>query len=670
MPMTDSMTNTGAGTSEGMKRVIRLLSRIAHVGELGDAGSGTSAGDVAALVALINQEYRETTRLEVSHQIPYFVFERLIEALGRRLERVPSKQLLAALRALPHGIANAKLIQQQTRSLLRTYDEHLSRHPTDANVRVDRATLNLAERRFEAVLEDCAVLRASAPAPEQTSRLEVEALIGLKEYEAAYECLGRMLDADANDFFALYQRGQLHAAFHYAAEALADATRLEQSSEPAHALWCAGLYLSENRAADALRACQRVLDDAPHDPEALFLLGEAELCSGAWEASRRAFAAFLASAEPAGDEISWQRRQQFAIRRIADIDRKLENPGKALDGYGWLLSTGVYDYWAQRSYVELAERWLRRTLPSESPAVPSRETTPEDARPLIPPDGDVPRVEANMEIEHAAGGPLRIRIIDPENIVYLERLPWSAVVEELELVELSRDNRAGFTALFELDMPALRSLLVRAERFGYACARKLLEVPFFHNLTALQLPSCSLDAPALEMIAARLPPALTELSLSHNPDVHELPFPHRFTKILAESSVSPRLSALDLTGCGLDGEDIEILLANEWPSMRSLKIGGNDLRSMDVKRFLELPLIARLNELRIGHSGIEKELLSVILDRLPDMKLEILGVEGEWTDAEVSAAVAHRNFGNLIHLDLGTSHIPEADWQALLESVR
>lgn len=275
-----------------------------------------------------------------------------------------------------------------------------------------------------------------------------------------------------------------------------------------------------------------------------------------------------------------------------------------------------------------------------------------------------------MVIEQEAGGASRIRIIDPENIVYLERLPWSATVADLELIELSRDNRAAFTAVFELEMPALRSLLVRAERFGYACARKLIEAPFFANLAALKLASCSLLAPALELIATCLPPSLTELGLSHNADIHELPFPHRFTKFLAESRVSPGLRALDVTGCGLDGDDIEILLASEWSSLRSLKIGGNDLRSLDVERFLERPVISRLSELRIGHSGIEHEMLFVILERLPDMKLEILGLEGEWTDAELRAAIAHRNFGDLTHLDLGMSHLSDAGWQALLESVR
>jgi tetratricopeptide (TPR) repeat protein len=484
--MADPTMNADAGTGEGMKRVTGLLSRIAQVGESGDSASGMSASDIAALVAQINQEYSETARPEVADPIPFFVFERMLEALGRRLERVASKQLLAALRALPHGIANAQLIRQLIQSLLRAYSEHLSRHPADADVRVDRAALNLAERRFEAVLADCVVLRASAPAPAQTPRLEVEAHIGLKEYESAYECLGRMLDADENDFFALHQRGQLHAAFHYAAEALADAKRLEQSSEPAHVLWCAGLYLSENRAADALRACQRALEHAPDDPEALFLLGEAQFCSGAWEASGRAFAALLASGESPADEVAWRRRQHFAIRRIADMEQRRGNPGKAMDGYGWLLSTGVYDYWALRSYVELAERWLRATLPGDSREAPSRATTTEPARPLLLPDASVPRAEAGMVIEQPAGGTSRIRIIDPENIVYLERLRWRATVEALELVELGRDNRAGFTALFELAMPALRSLSIRAERFGYACARKLIEAPFFRNLTALK----------------------------------------------------------------------------------------------------------------------------------------------------------------------------------------
>lgn len=654
--MVDSMTHVGAQARDALERVVGLLRRIAQVGEAADLDTEATASEAAALVMQINQEYRENERRDVSDQVPFFVFERLIETLGRLLERAASRQLLAALRALPHGIAVAPLIQQQSRLLLRKYDEHLSRHPTDVDVRVARAALNLAERRFEAVLEDCLVLRASVPVPEQTPRLEVEALIGLKEYEPAYEYLNRMLEADANDFFALHQRGQLHAAFHYAAEALADAERLEQSSERAHVLWSAGLYLSENMVAPALRACEKVLENAPHDYEALFLLGEARFRSGEWERSKQAFARFLDldrdAGEPAGDEISRRRQRLFAIRRIADANQRLGHPGRAQDGYGWLLSTGEYDYWALRCYVALSEQCLR-----------GQTAGPPDAHDIAG-----ARVEANMVVEQGAGGTARLRIIDPENIAYLERLPWSNTVADLELLELTRDNRAGFTALFELEMPALRRLSVRAERFGYACARKLVEAPFFHQLTALRLTSCSLDAPALELIAAHLPPALTELGLAHNRDVHELPFPHRFTRLLAESRVSRGLKALDLTGCGLNGEDIEILLAHEWPSLRSLEIGGNDLRDMDMGRFLGLPVISQLRELHAGHSGIEKELLFPILDRLPETKLEILGLESEWTDAEVHAAVTHRNAGALVRLELGVSHVPQADWERLFAS--
>lgn len=668
--MADSMTNAEARMREGMKRVTRLLSRIAEIGEPSESPDGMSAIEIAAVVRQINQEYGENTRLAASEQIPFFVFERIIDVLGRRLERVTSTELLAALRELPHGIANADIIRQQTRLLLRNYNEHLVRHPMDANVRVARATLNLAERRFEAVLEDCAVLRDSTPTPDETYRLEVEALLGLKQYERAYERLERMLNADTNDLFALYQRGQLHATFGYAAEALTDAERLVESSEPAHVLWCAGLYLSENRAADAIQACKKVLARAPHDPESLFLLGEAQFCSRVWERSRQTFAAFLDASEPEKDDPSWRRKRYFAIRRMADVDQQMQNYEKALDGYGWLLSTGEYDYWAMRSYIKISERCIRGKLRRDFEKKPAGAPRTEASETIPPSAVDVTRAEANMDIEWGEGGARRIRIIDPETIVYLERLSWSDTVEELELLELNRDNRAAFTALFELRMPKLRSLLVRAERFGYACARKLIEAPFFHDLEALSLVRCNLYAPALELIAAHLPPRLKELGLAHNADVHELPFPHRFPKLLAESSVSPQLRALDLTDCGLDGDDVEILLASEWRSLRSLKIGANELQGLEVERFLEIPVISRLRELRIGHSGIEKQMLFAILDRLPDMELERIGLEGDWTDAELRAAVAHRHFGDVAYLDLGMSHISDVGWQTLLESLQ
>jgi Leucine-rich repeat (LRR) protein len=101
------------------------------------------------------------------------------------------------------------------------------------------------------------------------------------------------------------------------------------------------------------------------------------------------------------------------------------------------------------------------------------------------------------------------------------------------------------------------------------------------------------------------------------------------------------------------------------PSLKSLNLSENDLSELDAYEFINSPLISNLEELYIGDTGIEKQVLLSILERNAQLNLKKIGAIGDWTESEIISIKRHHNFNQIEEIDLGEFKDEEESWMQI-----
>jgi hypothetical protein len=274
-------------------------------------------------------------------------------------------------------------------------------------------------------------------------------------------------------------------------------------------------------------------------------------------------------------------------------------------------------------------------------------------------------IEPNMAAELVDGKPTEITSADLGLAPYLERLPWVTTVERLILPAGPRDNREAFVTLFRLALPRLRHLDIRAEHFGFPCLFRLVEAPFFPQLDGLFLRECDLGAPALQLLAERVPRGLRELGVFLANARPKLPRATVLADQLRHWDL-PALESLELHDCSLDANEVMALTESRLPKLTVLGLTGNDLRGINISRFLDSPLVKRLHAIYVSDTRIEPELLLGLLERLDSLAVRHVRAHRAWTQDELQTVRNHPAYRRL-EIDLGTGTIPDDAWLALLD---
>ena len=275
-------------------------------------------------------------------------------------------------------------------------------------------------------------------------------------------------------------------------------------------------------------------------------------------------------------------------------------------------------------------------------------------------------IEPNMSASFVDGKPIEVTSADLQLAPYLERLPWTTVVERVEIGAGRRDNREAFVQLFQLELPQLRQLDLQAEHFGFPCVFRLVAAPFFPRLESLVIRECDLDFPSMLMLLERAPMALRELRLFSANARPKLPRAITLAEALRRWE-RPSLKTLELTDCALSADEVMAITEARLPKLETLVLTGNDLTKLDVTRFLDSALVHQLHELRIGESSAELELLLGIFDRIDQLSLKRVWAQRPWTEDELRTVKSHPAFQKLELVELGVSQVSEEAWLALLE---
>jgi tetratricopeptide (TPR) repeat protein len=596
----------------------------------------------------VHEHYVWSESLPEDEQLPYSVFEQLVELLQQQLARHAPEAVLAALEQLPHSpMVIAPLVQRAREELSASYDERLSQQPNDVEVLPKRAWLRAARRDWDGVIEDTTRLLQHEPWNREAARLRVEARIELEDFAGAYEELDSLLREEPTDVLALRERIRLLLRFHYTDATLADLARLEASPSPAIRLFCAGVYLLLEEFDSVRRLCGEVLAHEPDNDDALFTLGEACWRTRDWPRAQEVLERFLRVSEPEAHLMRQFTRRMQARTFLADTLCERGQLLAGLDQYLYVMGQGTRSYGVVRGYT--------------------KATYPVVAGAEHPHVAHAQWVEANMHVELEQGRPWKVIMVRSEAAPYLERLPWTETVQRLEIAEPPEDHRGAYAILFQLQLPALRQLSINAEHFGFPCVRQLVRAPFFTRLHALELTRCGLDLPSLELLVRQAPAGIEELRLVYGDARPRLPIPSRLATIISGSTAFQHLKRLDLTGNHLSTEELRAILYGPFPSLRRLMLTGNDLSGIDTTEVLQAPVLQQLEELVLGDTGIEKQLLPALLERGPPPQLARVHAPADWSDEEAAHLQSHPHRGAL-ELQLGNA-LRERQWLELFPSI-
>src|SRR5690349_14637111 len=131
------MTTIDSAAKEWLEAVARALDA--------EPGGGSVADRILQFVAQIDARYRINDSLDREDQLPWPVFERLIEKLVPIAEAAASPALLAALLAAPdETLGRSQLVDAVRARLLDQLDGLLASAPNDTWARVARGQLRLA----------------------------------------------------------------------------------------------------------------------------------------------------------------------------------------------------------------------------------------------------------------------------------------------------------------------------------------------------------------------------------------------------------------------------------------------------------------------------------------------------------------------------------------------
>jgi tetratricopeptide (TPR) repeat protein len=460
--------------------------------------------------------------------------------------------------------------------------------------------------------------------------------------------------------------------------------------------------LTNNYIEQSLSISLRILEEVPAQTEALMILGEVYFKKQEYEKSIETFESFIKIIAPRVYLAKNKQEKLRAMKYISDSKCKLNRYIDGLRGYLKIMALEGRDYLLIREYVKVTDNLLNKhTKEIDARYLDSilydignlkiikeyadilclnndlrgefikhqnnmydfsmQLDKPSDKKDLLEKVEHL-WVEPNMRAEFKQGFPWEVMITDSEDIPYIERLPWVYTVRKLEIIELAYDNKQAICMIFEQNLPALRELKVQAEYFGYLCTKKLVEAPFFEKLESLILTQCNLDAPSLKLIIRNLPLHIKELRLLYCNAEDKLPVEDRVGDLFTLSDRLKELEVLDLTDCSLEKQDVEKILSSNLPCLKSLNLTGNNLMEFDVYEFLKFPLISNLEDLSVGETGLEKNLLWTILDDFKNFKIKKLGVRSDWKKEEMSDIKLHSNFEKLEKVDFGDIQAEEEDW--------
>jgi tetratricopeptide (TPR) repeat protein len=464
--------------------------------------------------------------------------------------------------------------------------------------------------------------------------------------------LEALLGHRPDDAFGLRQRAQLWMRHYYVPEALGDIERLVRVTEDSEALlYAARQLLFVGNAHDAVAVCRRL----PESAEALVVLGKAQLDSGELAGAVAALEGALASVRGHESVQRFASAKVTALKLLGDAHARAGEMRRALERYTEAMGCIGSNYELRRAVVKIAWDGL-----SASEGAAPMAATPGDE------DYATRWIEPNMTAEFEGGVPVEVSSADLQLAPYLERLPWVHSVERLILPAGRRDNREAFTTLFQLGLPRLRRLDIHAEHFGFPCLFRLVGAPFFSRLEGLILRECDIDAPSLQLLVERAPRDLRELCVIVANARPPLPRATTLAELLRRWDM-PCLEALELADCSLDTGEVMALTEAQLPKLTLLGLTGNDLRDLDIGRFLGSNLVKQVHTLYISNTGAEPELLLGLLDRLDGLALRSVRAHRPWTQDELRAVVSHPAYRRLDQVDFGMSMIPDDAWLALLD---
>ena len=105
----------------------------------------------------------------------------------------------------------------------------------------------------------------------------------------------------------------------------------------------------------------------------------------------------------------------------------------------------------------------------------------------------------------------------------------------------------------------------------------------------------------------------------------------------------------------------------QLPNLTTLDLAGNDLRGIDIARFLDSAVVKRLHGLHVSDTGVELELLLGALDRVNGLALQWIRAERPWSEDELRVIMNHPGYRKLQDVDLGLSAAPDEAWLALVD---
>ena len=684
-------------TNPSLKWLEDIVERIHGIDE------NLSIDNLLAIVEDVHKKYEENDNLSYQEQIPYEVFEKLTELLLQKSEYLVGEELLQALKCLPENYTIIRpLVEQQEILLFNQYNELLEENPNDLEILFKRANYYFNHDEFEDFLVDINKILEISPGHQKAIQYRIVGELKKKNYLTAYQELNILLNKNPDDEFALFERASLYVKLNYSDLAVRDVERLKKTNNIEYLLFCARQLLTNNYIEQSLSISLRILEEVPAQTEALMILGEVYFKKQEYEKSIETFESFIKIINPRVYIAKNHNEKLRAMKYISDSKCKLNRYIDGLCGYLKIMALEGRDYLLIREYVKVTDNLLNKhTKEIDARYLDSilydignlkiikeyadilclnndlrgefikhqnnmydfsmQLDKPSDKKDLLEKVEHL-WVEPNMRAEFKQGFPWKVMITDSEDIPYIERLPWVYTVRKLEIIELAYDNKQAICMIFEQNLPALRELKVQAEYFGYLCTKKLVKAPFFEKLESLILTQCNLDAPSLKLIIRNLPLHIKELRLLYCNAEDKLPVEDRVGDLFTLSDRLKELEVLDLTDCSLEKQDVEKILSSNLPCLKSLNLTGNNLMEFDVYEFLKFPLISNLEDLSVGETGLEKNLLWTILDDFKNFKIKKLGVRSDWKKEEMSDIKLHSNFEKLEKVDFGDIQEEEEDW--------
>ena len=207
----------------------------------------------------------------------------------------------------------------------------------------------------------------------------------------------------------------------------------------------------------------------------------------------------------------------------------------------------------------------------------------------------------------------------------------------------------------------INTLSTREIKIGDRSLARIVGGPLWHGLRRLTLQSAGLEPDGAATVARSGGlEALEALSLAGNA------IEDKGLKALVDALQSPRLSSLDLTGCGLGAEAAEVASAPWAPGLRRLELGRNGLTEGAAAALGASTSLGALAELSLSANPLEDQGVASLsrgaLGGLEGLDLSLCRV------ADPGALALARGFERLRALRLANNPIGPQGVEALVEA--